>query len=154
MDGRWRFLLHDADIGFGTYQSSSDAGAIRNDIQAVLGDSSDKRYSPLLAALLKREDCKQYFIDKMLEYMNVSFSYEAVCNMLDIMCAERDTELAYYFEHLNTLKEAGVPDVYGRASRTEQHIERIRSFAKQRPGYMKKYLESFFGIDLDTWISE
>ena len=154
MDGRWRFLLHDSDIGFGTYQSTADAGAIRNDIKDVVGDKSHKRYSPLLAVLLKREDCKQYFIDKMLEYMNVSFSYEAVCNMLDIMCAERDTELAYYFEHLNTLKEAGVPDVYGRASRTEQHIERIRSFAKQRPGYMKKYLESFFGIDLDTWISE
>lgn len=150
MDGRWRFLLHDADIGFGTYQSTADAGAIRNDIQAVLGDSSDKRYSPLLAALLKREDCKQYFINKMLEYMNVSFSYEAVCNMLDTMCAERDTELSYYFEHLDMLKAAGVPDVYGRASRTEQHIERIRSFAEQRPAYMKKYLEKFFGIDLDT----
>lgn len=149
MDGRWRFLLHDADIGFGTYQSSSDAGAIRNDIQAVLGDSSDQRYSPLLAALLKREDCKQYFIDKMLEYMNVTFSHETVCNMLDIMCAERDTELAYFFEHLDTLKEAGVPDVYGRASRTEQHIERIRSFAKQRPEYMKQYLEDFFDIDLE-----
>ena len=86
----------------------------------------------------------------MLEYMNVSFSYEAVCNMLDIMCAERDTELSYFFEHLDTLKAAGVPDVYGRASRTEQHIERIRSFAKQRPDYMKRYLEVFFNVKLDV----
>lgn len=150
MDGRWRFIPHDADIGFGTYQGTDDAGAIRNDIVDVIGDKSHKRYSPLLAALLKREDCKQYFIDQMLNYMNVSFSYEAVCNMLDIMCAERDAELAYYFEHLDKLKAAGVPDVYGRASRTEQHIERIRSFAKQRPDYMKKYLEDFFRIDLDA----
>ena len=88
-------------------------------------------------------------INKMLEYMNDTFSYEAVCNMLDIMCAERDTELTYYFEHLDMLKAAGVPDVYGRASRTKQHIERIRSFAKQRPDYMKRYLEDFFRIDLD-----
>lgn len=149
-DGRWRFLLHDADIGFGTYQSTSDAGAIRNDIEAVLGSPSDKRYSPLLAALLKREDCKQYFINRMLEYMNVSVSYETVCNMLDIMCAERDTELAYYFEHLDALKAAGVPDLYARASRTEQHIERIRSFAQQRPEYMTRYLEDFFHIDLNA----
>lgn len=149
-DGRWRFLLHDADIGFGTYQGTEDAGAIRNDITEVVGDNGNKRYSPLLTALLKREDCKQYFINKMLEYMNESFSYEAVCNMLDVMCAERDTELAYYFEHLNTLKEAGVPDVYGRVSRTEQHLERIRSFAEQRPVYMTRYLEEFFHIDLNA----
>ena len=150
IDGRWRFLLHDADIGFGTYQGTEDAGAIRNDITEVVGDNGNKRYSPLLTALLKREDCKQYFINKMLEYMNESFSYEAVCNMLDVMCAERDTELAYYFEHLNTLKEAGVPDVYGRVSRTEQHLERIRSFAEQRPVYMTRYLEEFFHIDLNA----
>ena len=149
-DGRWRFLLHDADIGFGTYQSSADAGSLRNDIKDVVGTPSHKRYSPLLAALLKREDCKQYFIDKMLEYMNVSFSYEAVNNMLNTMCAERDAELAYYFEHLDTLKSAGVPDVYARASRTEQHIERIRSFAEQRPEYMTRYLEDFFHIDLNA----
>lgn len=149
-DGRWRFLLHDSDIGFGTYQSGDDAGAIRNDILEVIGDSSHKRYSPLLAALLKREDCKQYFIDKMLGYMNVSFSYEAVCTMLDVMCSERDTELSFYFEHLEELKSAGVPDVYGRPSRTNQHIERIRSFAKQRPEYITRYLEEFFRIDLNA----
>ena len=143
-DGRWRFLLHDSDISFGTYQSTEDAGAAHNDIWEVLGDDSHKRYSPLLAALLNREDCKQYFINKMSEYMNESFSYEAVCNMLDIMCTERDTELAYYFEHLKELKDAGVPDVYGRVSRTEQHLDRIRSFAKQRPEYMTQYLEDFF----------
>lgn len=150
MDGRWRFLLHDSDVGFGTYQSTDDADAIRNDIIEVIGDSSHKRYSPLLAALLKRENCKQYFINNMLEYMNVSFSYEAVCAMLDTMCSERDAELSYYFEHLKKLKTAGVPDVYGRASRTDEHLERIRSFAKQRPEYITRYLEEFFHIDLNA----
>lgn len=149
-DGRWRFLMHDADVGFGTYQSSDDAGAARNDLKQVLSDPNSTRYSPLLAALLKREDCKQYFVNKMLEYMNGALSYENVCRVLDELCAERDTELTYYFEHLNTLKEHGTPDIYARQDRTDLHIARIRSFAEQRPVYLTKYLEDFFGVDLNA----
>ncbi len=148
MDGRWRFLLHDADVGFGTYQSSDDAGAARNDLKQVLSDPSSSRYSPLLAALLKREDCKQYFIGKMLDYMNGAFSYENVCRVLDEMCAERDAELLYYYDRLNTLKDSF--EIYARPARTELHITRIRSFAEQRPVYMTQYLEDFFGVDLNA----
>lgn len=150
MDGRWRFLQHDADTGFGTYQSTEDAGAARNDLNQVLGSSSGNRYAPLLAALLKREDCKQYFIDKMLEYMNGALSYESVCAVLDEMRVERDTELNYYYQHLNTLKSEY--EIYARPERTNLHIERIRSFAKQRPEYMTKYLEEFFHVDLSEVI--
>ncbi len=149
-DGRWRFLMHDADVGFGTYQSTDDAGAARNDFAQVLADPSSSRYAPLLAALLKREDCKQYFIDKMLFYMNGALSYENVYKVLEELCSERDGELPYYFEHFNTLKENGVPDLYARPERTELHLERIRSFAKQRPEYITRYLEDFFGIDLNA----
>ncbi|MBE5929672.1 MAG: hypothetical protein E7268_01260 [Lachnospiraceae bacterium] len=148
MDGRWRFLLHDADVGFGTYQSSDDAGAARNDLKQVLSDPSSSRYAPLLAALLKREDCRNYFIDKMLAYMNGAFSYENVCRVLEEMCAERDAELVYYYNHLNTLKDSF--EIYARPARTELHLARIRSFAEQRPVYMTKYLEDFFGVDLNA----
>ncbi len=147
MDGRWRFLLHDADTGFGTYQSTPDSGAIRNDLEQVLGSPNSSRYAPLLAALLKREDCKQYFISKLLEYMNGALSYDNVCHVLDEMCAERDTELTYYFAYLTTLKDT--EEIYSNPERTAQHIERIRSFAKQRPVYMTQYIEDFFKVDLN-----
>lgn len=147
-DGRWRFLLHDADVGFGTYQSSDDAGAARNDLKQVLSDPSSSRYSPLLAALLKREDCQTYFIGKMLDYMNGAFSYENICRVLDEMCAERDAELVYYYDRLNTLKDSF--EIYARPARTELHLARIRSFAEQRPVYMTDYLEDFFGVDLNA----
>lgn len=141
-DGRWRYLLHDTDVCFGTYHNTEDAGAARNDLEAVLGSPESSSYSPLLSALLKREDCKQYFIDKMLEYMNGALSYETVCKELDTLCAERDTELTYYYEHLNTLADSF--EIYARPERTETHLERIRNFAKQRPVYMQQYLEDFF----------
>ncbi len=146
-DGRWRFLMHDADVGFGTYQSTEDAGAARNDLKEVLTNPDNKRYAPLLAALLKREDCRDYFINQMLEYMNGALSYENVCRVLEQMCAERDTELTYYYERLNELKDSF--EIYARPARTELHLNRIRSFAEQRPLYMTQYLEEFFHVELN-----
>ena len=138
------------DIGLGTYQSSEDGGSSRNDIQAVLGDTSDKRYAPLLAHLVKRTDCRDYFIRKMLEYMNGALSYESVDAALTQICAERDTELSYYLEHLNSLKKT-TEDIYASAATTERHLARIRTFATLRPEYMKKYLEAFFKVNLEDY---
>lgn len=142
-DGRFRFLLHDCDDSFAIYTADAEAAARSNDLEEVLSSPSGERYSPLLAALLKREDCKQYFIDKMLEYMNGALSYDNVCKVLDKMCAERDTELAYYYQHLASLKNVSATPVT-----LERHLLRIRSFAKERPAYMLGYLEDFFHVNL------
>lgn len=153
MDGRWRYLLHDADVGFGRYQSSSDAGASRNDIYNVLGEKNGRHRAPLLTALLKREDCKQYFINKMIEYRDGVFSYENVSQVLDQMHKEHSEELAIYIDYLNTLdKSSG--EVYATHSLTKRHNERILSFIKQRPAYITKYMEDFFGVDLPDPITE
>lgn len=147
MDGRWRYLLHDADVGLGRYQSGSDAGASRNDIYNVLGEKNGKHRAPLLTALLKREDCKQYFINKMLEYRDGVFSYENVSKVLEQMHSEHSEELAIYIDYLNTLDKSA-NEIYATHSLTKRHNERILSFIEQRPAYITKYMENFFGVDL------
>lgn len=142
-DGRWRFLLHDADVGFATYSTAKEA-ASRNDIKAVL-TSSNKRYSALLANLLKREDCRRYFINKMLEYRDGALSYETVCTVLEEMCAKRDTELEYYFDYLDELKET-TEDIWATKANTQAQIEKIKEFARLRGDYITRYLEEFFDM--------
>ena len=39
-DGRWRYLLHDMDIGLGTYRNTADGGSERNDINQVIQDTT------------------------------------------------------------------------------------------------------------------
>lgn len=145
MDGRWRFLLHDMDIGFATY-TSAETGAARDDISAVL-TKGDKRYAPLLAALLEREDCKQFFLDTMLRFRDGVMQYETICEVVDSMCMERDTELVYYMEHLQGLKKV-VEDVYATPQNTKNSVQKIKDFAKQRGTYITAYLEEFFQIEL------
>lgn len=152
-DGRWRFLLHDMDIGLGTYQSTADAGALRNDLKEVLGDTSGKRYAPLLAHLVKRTDCRDYFIRKMLEYMNGALSYESIDTCLLQMCGERDTELMYYFEYLQNLENPS-ETIYAGTKSLNRHLDRIRTFAKLRPDYMRGYLEDFFKISIEDYLTD
>ena len=145
-DGHWRFLMHDADVGFATYYSAKGAAAV-NDIDQVLAPDGTRR-SALLAALLKREDCKTYFINKMLEYRDGALSYESVCETLDAMCAERDTELAFYLEHLDSLKQAGA-GLWATAGNTKASVNKIKEFAELRGDYITKYLEEFFDVELE-----
>jgi len=139
-DGRWRFLMHDADIGFSTYYTAKE-GADRNDIAQVT-DPGHKRYSALLTGLLKREDCRTYFVNKLYEYRDGALSYESVCQEVDAMCAEREGELPYYFEHLDVLKET-MDDVYASSNRTGQHVERIKEFAKYREERITEIIEEY-----------
>jgi len=145
-DGRWRFLMHDADVGFSAYYTAESAAG-RNDINQVLAPDG-KRRSALLAALLKRDDCQTYFINKMLEYRDGALSYESVCETLDAMCAERDGELPYYLEHLQTLKKEGA-EIWASTGNTNASIKKIKEFAKIRGEYVTKYMEDFFGIELE-----
>lgn len=144
-DGRWRFLLHDMDIGFATY-TSAETGAARNDISGVL-TKGEKRYAPLLAALLKREDCKQFFLDTMVRFRDGVMTYENICEVVDAMCLERDTELAYYMEHLQELKNV-VEDVYATPQNTKNSVQKIKDFAELRGAYVTTYLEAFFQVEL------
>lgn len=146
-DGRWRFLMHDADVGFATYSSTGEKGAQRNDIAQVT-NASGSRYSALLTGLLKREDCKSYFINKILEYRDGALSYESVCETLDAMCAERDTEFPFYLERLKELKKAGA-DIWSSAGNTQKSLEKIREFAKSRGAYITEDLEEYFEIELE-----
>ena len=144
-DGRWRFLLHDMDIGFATY-TLAEASASRNDIGQVL-TKGEKRYAPLLAALLKRGDCKQFFLDTMVRLRDGVMQYETICEVVDSMCMERDTELAYYMEHLQGLKKV-VEDVYATPQNTKNSVQKIKDFAELRGEYVTTYLEEFFQVDL------
>ena len=144
-DGRWRFLMHDADCGFSTYYTAEQS-ARRNDIQKVLGDVGGSRYSKLLAALLRREDCRVYFINKMYEYRDGCLSAESVNAVLDQMLSERDTELSYYMKYLKELKKEN-NTITATEKATKNHIQKIRDFAELRGEYLTKYMQEFFGIE-------
>ena len=77
----------------------------------------------------------------------IVMTYENICEVVDTMCMERDTELAYYMEHLQSLKKV-VDNVYATPQNTKNSVQKIKDFAELRGAYVTEYLEDFFGVDL------
>ncbi|MBQ4096030.1 MAG: CotH kinase family protein [Oscillospiraceae bacterium] len=149
MDGRWRFLFHDTDYSLDLYeQDLTNAGY--NNIGKIFDENSD-RYSPLFVNLMKREDCKQYFLDEMVRLMDGVLSYENICETIDSMNSERYTEMFFYFDHLENLKRKD-DSIWIWYDEYLRRTDNIKTFAKRRRGYVERYLieslelsEDYFG---------
>ena len=149
-DGRWRYLLHDADVAFSCYYASSaTAFAERENLYEVIADEDGGCYSPLLAALLKREDCRQYFLDRMDFYMEEAVTPEQVNIMLDELMTACDGEIPYYYQYLEELKKTE-STIWTSLGHREKSIATIRLFAELRPEYMRKQLAELLGYSGET----
>lgn len=147
-DGRWRYLLHDADYTFGLYDQR-ETKANYDTLKDILTEDTE-RYAPLFAALMKREDCRLYFVQKLLEYMNGALSTASILDTFEELSGVRDTELSYYYEYLEGLRNNGDDSIWTRSSHLQEYTQQIRDFAAARPGYMVKFLQN----DLEVVITQ
>ncbi len=141
-DGRWRFLFHDMDFSMGLY-GSNETIASYNNLKHIMNPKDD-RYSPLFTNLMQREDCRQYFLDEMYRLMNGTLSEKNINAVLDSMLAERESEMIYFFEHLEELKKTD-DSIWIWYEGYLERTDNIRKFAKERKAYMEKYLQEQFG---------
>ncbi len=140
-DGRFYFLVHDSDIGTGCYGKGDICDADNDDIERVT-NSKNSHYSALLTSLLKREDCREYFIAKLRSLAANEFSLDNVNAKLDELLAMREEELPYYINHLRSLKDAGI---WCTMNSVNNDVETIRTFVKRRPEFMEKFIKNYFG---------
>ncbi|MBE5865328.1 MAG: hypothetical protein E7292_03825 [Lachnospiraceae bacterium] len=140
-DGRYRMLLYDADYGFGLMFYHDTIGTLVNELTL---DKIMYDRSPLFAALMKREDCRQYFVSYTLDLMNGAMSAENVAEQVDEMHFSRVQEL------VRTLEVEGLvgglllePDAMNMAT-VDRNLQQIRSFAEERPVYVLQDFEEKF----------
>lgn len=134
LDGRWRFLYHDMDVSFGAYEHA-DSVVSYNNLQAIL-DPTNVRYAPLLANLLRRTDCKTYFVNEMVRLMEGALSAENVKATLDSIEEGRGKDLVRFLSYITKLKPGKLTWTEIYQIRMEQYV----AFAQQRPAYMKQFL--------------
>jgi hypothetical protein len=132
------------DYTFGLYDQR-ETKANYDTLKQVMKESSD-RYAPLFTALMEREDCRQYFVEKMLEYMNGALSTASILETFDELSELRDTELSYYYEYLESLRNNGDDSVWTRSSHLQEYTQQIKNFAASRPDYMAKFLQDDLGV--------
>ncbi len=141
-DGRWRYLLHDIDYTYGMYEQH-EVMASYDTLKQILNERSD-RYSPMLAQLLQRDDCREYFVKKSLDFGNGALSEENVCATLDVLHASRESEMSTYYNYLISLRNEDVSWID--ESQLPGRLQEIRDFAKARPARSVAYLRSQLGL--------
>ena len=133
-DGRWRFIVHDMDGTFGTY------GNLLN--SHLLSKTADRR-SELFQALMKRQECKDLFIEYLMEVMNGAFSPENYTRLIDEMHAARKAEATLY----NATSRFSTNSI----ENIEKKLEEFYSFAEKRPKALLGDLRQAFKISGRTY---
>ena len=141
-DGRWRYLLHDTDFSFHIYQND-DTAADYNNIAQILNPESD-RYAPLFAALIRRADCREYFLNKIILLSETALSGENVTATLFQMHTQRCTEQDYFYQYMNILRKKGDNSFWSSSYTLWENMDAIRAFANERGEHILAYTRRAF----------
>ena len=135
-DGKWRYMMHDTDYSSGIYGLSHTTNTVRKIMT--------RDVSPMLQSLMKREECKEFFIKYMLDLLNGAFAEDNLVATLNKMHASRVVEMDNY---LSTSKYA--PNMS--MGNVTSGVKSIKEFAANRPAAMIRNLRTTFNTSSDTY---
>lgn len=141
---RWRWILYDVDQGFGLH---SDSSFQRNTLRFYAEPNGPSWPNPPWSTLLQRRlltnpDYRRSFVNRTLDYLQTDFAAETV----DIAIQRHVTRLEYDMpRQLDRWK--------GKAQHWQLHLDRLRNFARQRPGYLREHLRNFFDGGNDVLVT-
>lgn len=149
-DGRWRFLPHDMDYCYNIYDNPTECLVSTDYLKTVM--TKGQRYAPLFTVLMAREDCREYFIKRVLGLAEGAFSYASVCAEIDAMAAEQGSELSPYITAMKKAYNTGGwfgNTIWTSVEYVENSRETIRNFAAQREDYLIEQMAKAFGCTVD-----
>jgi hypothetical protein len=141
-NGKWRWILFDLDFGFNLYETNGQAEDhiyyIFSGIETRPG--SNPPWSTLLPRkLVENPVIKNQFINLIADLLNTNFKSERVINIIN--------------EIANHIATEGVKHRarWGISQSTfNNHIQRMKSFAQERPNYLRGFVRNFFSSGVDA----
>lgn len=133
-DGRYRYLLYDLDYGMGlrflnSFGRDADTEYLRElcEVESV---------SSLFAKLMQREDCRNRFINDVLDLRNGSFAPENVEAELNRLNVSRWGELVYMMEETDILKDSLWESDDNDIDAVGRELAVILNYAEERPSFV------------------
>lgn len=121
MDGRWRYLLFDAEFAWGLY---GDGYKLRT-LSDLLSGKHMSGQSDMLISLLAREDMQEKFANTMCDLMADAFSTPNILETLENLIEVSDPEQMYALD-------LGIVSTWARREHFAQSRDQIREFAEKR----------------------
>lgn len=135
---KWKWILYDLDWSFNTSES---VGVSWNTFTAYLDPRGtgvgDAFENILFRRLLEVPEMRDLFLERFAYHLNNTFSPQAVNARIDEFAATMEPEMELHFSRWPN---------DGSLASWQRHIERLRTYANERPAYMKKYCKEYFGL--------
>ena len=144
LDGRYRMLLFDADYGFGLLFYYDTIGCLVNEMTL---DKIMYEKSPLFAALMEREDCRQYFASYTLDLMNGVMRHENVTAQVDTLHREHVSELSRTLAVEGLVGGLLLDESSLNMDTVERNIQSIKDYARNRPEYILQDIAEKFSYE-------
>lgn len=120
--GRWRWIAYDTDFGFGLYSD----GYNDDNLRSCMNNNSGPAF--VFNKLLKNSTFKRDLVNRFADRMNREFRPDVVNSLIDSLKNNITSEMLY---HVNRWHPFG---------NWTNNINRMRTFAEQRPDYMRQFI--------------
>ncbi len=134
-EGKWRWILFDLDFGFNLYEWNNEGDSEDHVDYLFSGDPSQRPWSkPVESTFIPRKivenpKIKNQFVNQVADLLNTNFVTERVLNTM------------------NTIADHIVDDIGRHRTRfgiNGNNLNRMISFAQNRPGYLRGHVRNFF----------
>lgn len=129
-DGRYRYLLFDTDYGMGLIWNGWFGKNSSDEILWYLCDP--ELDAAIFAKIIERKECRDAFINQVVNLRNGSFLEENVLRELERLNSSRWNELTYMIEKTDILKDTIYEAEEGNLEHVQAELQTIRYFAGDR----------------------
>jgi hypothetical protein len=144
-NGKWRWILFDLDFGFNLYETTGQAEDhvfyIFSGIETRPG--SNPAWSTLLPRkLVENTDIKTKFINLVADLLNTNFKSERVVSVINNMADHIAVEAVNHRQRWGISQQT-----------VDNHLQRMITFANERPNYLRDFVRNFFHCGNDGVIN-
>lgn len=138
--GKWRWILFDTDFGLGHY---GWRGYKNNSLLFHTKPNGPKWPNPpwstfIIRKLFENQDVQNRFVANFLDNMNFTLDSTQIIERIDRYIQGVELELPRHWAR------------WSLSSKTwQKNVERMKTFARKRPFYMRKHLQSYF-----SWLGD
>jgi CotH kinase protein/Lamin Tail Domain/Chitobiase/beta-hexosaminidase C-terminal domain/Secretion system C-terminal sorting domain len=137
-EGRFRWILWDADFGFGLFPDQSDATHPTLDYITATGSTgnNDDNFTEPIRLMLAVPEFKSRFIATLAISMGTVFKPSRVIDMIDQFKDQLQNEMPYHKQRWT-----------GSVADWDAEVQKLRDFATTRHTFMQSYVSDFFNLD-------
>jgi hypothetical protein len=144
-DGRWRWFILDTDFGFGLdffYVPGVNQGPAHNTLAFATATNGPGWPNPpwstlILRKLLANQNYKYFFINRFCDLLNTNFREDYVVHVIDSIKNMLEPEMQ---EHIHRWRRPV------NINEWLQEVQSMRSFALQRPAYVRSHIKGQFNL--------